>query len=63
MNDAYYEQLVARKSRPLDMVIRFLTILVIVAVAVFGMHFLLFPGSSSCISRILLYLSPPGCGV
>ena len=29
MNDAYYEQLVARKSRPLDMVIRFLTILVI----------------------------------
>ena len=40
MNDAYYEQLVARKSRPLDMVIRFLTILVIVAVAVFGMPFL-----------------------
>ena len=42
MNDAYYEQLVARKSRPLDMVIRFLTILVIVAVAVFGMPFLEF---------------------
>lgn len=40
MNDAYYEQLVVRKSRPLDMVIRFLTILVIVAVAVFGMPFL-----------------------
>lgn len=40
MNDAYYEQLVSRKSRPLDMVLRILTILVIVAVAIFGMPFL-----------------------
>lgn len=40
MNDAYYEQLVTRKSRPMDFVIRFLTILVIIAVAFFGMPFI-----------------------
>lgn len=37
MNDAYYEQLVTRKSKPIDMVIRFLVIFVIVAVVFFGM--------------------------
>ena len=37
MNDAYYEQLVTRKSKPMDMVIRFLVIFVIIAVAFFGM--------------------------
>ncbi len=40
MNDAYCEQLVTRKSRPMDFVIRFLTIFVIIAVAFFGMPFI-----------------------
>lgn len=40
MNDAFYEQLVARKSRPADLLIRILSILVIVAVAFFGMPFI-----------------------
>lgn len=34
MNDAYYEQLVSRKSRPQDLVIRILTIVIIAAVMV-----------------------------
>lgn len=37
MNDAFYEQLVTRKSRPADMALRILIILVIIAVAIFGM--------------------------
>lgn len=37
MNDVYYEQLVARKSKPQDLVIRFLVVFVIAAVVVFGM--------------------------
>lgn len=40
MNDAYYEQLVSRKSKPMDYVIRFLVVFVIIAVAVFGMPFI-----------------------
>lgn len=40
MNDAYYEQLVARRSKPTDMVIRILVILVIAAVAFFGTPFI-----------------------
>ena len=39
MNDAYYEQLVSRKSRLIDWVIRFITILVLVALLVFGFPF------------------------
>lgn len=37
MNDAFYEQLVTRKPRLADMAIRILVILVIIAVAIFGM--------------------------
>lgn len=40
MNDAYYEQLVTRKSKPIDFVIRFLVVFVIIAVAFFGMPFI-----------------------
>lgn len=40
MNDAFYEQLVARKSRPVNLVIRVLVIAVIAAVILFGMPFL-----------------------
>lgn len=40
MNDAYYEQLVTRKSKPMDYVIRFLVVFVIIAVAFFGMPFI-----------------------
>ena len=37
MNDALYEQIVERRPKPYDMIIRILVILLIVAVAVFGM--------------------------
>lgn len=40
MNDAYYEQLISRKSKPIDYVIRFLVVFVIIAVAFFGMPFI-----------------------
>lgn len=40
MNDTYYEQLVSRKSKPIDYVIRFLVIFVIIAIAFFGMPFI-----------------------
>lgn len=40
MNDAYYEQLVARKSKPIDMAIRVFTIFFIGAIAVLGMPFI-----------------------
>ena len=37
MNDALYELIVERRPKPYDMVIRILVILLIVAVAIFGM--------------------------
>lgn len=40
MNDALYEQLVARRPKPYDLAVRVLVIVVIVAVAVLGMPFL-----------------------
>ena len=40
MNDALYEQLVARKPKPYDLLVRILVILLIVAVAVLGMPFI-----------------------
>lgn len=40
MNDSFYEQLVARKSRPIDMVIRILTILALILLAFVGFIFL-----------------------
>jgi len=40
MNDAYYEQLVARKSKPIDFVIRFLVVFILIAVVFFGMPFI-----------------------
>ena len=39
MNDAYYEQLVTRKSRPTEWLIRFLIIFILLAVLVFGLPF------------------------
>lgn len=39
MNDAYYEQLVSRKAKPIDYIIRFLVILIIVAILFFGIPF------------------------
>lgn len=44
MNDAFYEQLVARKSRPTDLLIRVATIVLIAAVLVFTMPLLGFFG-------------------
>lgn len=44
MNDAYYEQLVARKSRPTDMAIRILTIVLLVVIMVVTMGLLGFFG-------------------
>ncbi|HIY62990.1 MAG TPA: hypothetical protein H9730_05860 [Candidatus Mediterraneibacter stercoripullorum] len=40
MNDALYEQLIARRPKPYDLPLRILIIFVIVAVAVFGTPFL-----------------------
>lgn len=40
MNDAFYEQLVTRKTRPLDVLIRILIILFIAAVTVVGTLFI-----------------------
>ena len=40
MNDAICEHIVARKSKPMDFVIRILIIVVIVAIAIGGMPFL-----------------------
>lgn len=37
MNDAFYEQLVARKTRPVDIALRILIIVALVAVAILGM--------------------------
>ena len=39
MNDALYEQIVARRPKPYDLPVRILVILLIVAVAVLGMPF------------------------
>ena len=39
MNDALYEQLVARRPKPYDIPVRILVILIIVAVAVLGMPY------------------------
>ena len=44
MNDAFYEQLVARKSRPLDTVIRILIIAALALILVFSMMFIGFLG-------------------
>ena len=46
MNDALYEQLVTRKSRPMDLVIRILCIAALVVVLCGGMRFYRFSGSS-----------------
>lgn len=51
MNDAMYEQLVARKPKAYDIPLRILVILVIVAVALFGM---LFVGMISFIVAVIL---------
>lgn len=51
MNDAFYEQLVARKSRLIDMILRILIIVVIVAVALFGVFIL---GFLSVILAVIL---------
>ena len=40
MNDAFYEQLVTRKTKPLDILIRILIIVFIAAVAVVGTLFI-----------------------
>lgn len=40
MNDALYEQLVPRKAKPYDMLIRVLVVLLIIAIAILGMPFL-----------------------
>lgn len=40
MNDAFYEQLVTRKSKPLDFLIRILIVVFIALVAIIGMPFL-----------------------
>lgn len=40
MNDAFYEQLVTRKSKPLDLLIRILIVVFIALVAIVGMLFL-----------------------
>lgn len=40
MNDALCEHIVARKSKPMDFIIRILIIVVIVAVAIGGLPFL-----------------------
>lgn len=44
MNDAYYEQLVARRSRPTDMIIRILIIVLLAVIMVITMGFLGFFG-------------------
>lgn len=51
MNDALYEQLVTRKSRPMDLVIRILCIAALVVVLCGGM---LFIGSLAALVTILL---------
>ena len=51
MNDAMYEQLVARKPKAYDIPLRILVLLVIVAVALFGM---LFVGMISFIVAVIL---------
>ena len=51
MNDALYEQLVTRKSRPMDLVIRILCIAALVVVLCGGM---LFIGSLAVLVTILL---------
>lgn len=40
MNDAFYEQLVTRKSKPIDFILRILIIVFIAAVAVLGTPFI-----------------------
>ena len=46
MNDALYEQLVTRKSRPMDLVIRILCIAALVVVLLRRYAFYRFSGSS-----------------
>ena len=53
MNDALCEHIVARKSKPMDFVIRILIIVVIVAIAIGGMPFL---GFFAFLQQSWLYL-------
>ena len=67
MNDALYEQLIARRPKPYDLPVRILVILVIVAVAVLGTPFLgvlsfVTRGRPRC-SRVLLYLPETQRGI
>ena len=65
MNDALYEQLIARRPKPYDLPLRILIIFVIVAVAVFGTPFLgflsFFYRSDSGDSGILFCFSEAEC--
>lgn len=56
MNDALCEHIVARKSKPMDFIIRILIIVVIVAVAIVGMPFLgFFAFALAAILALLAY--------
>ena len=56
MNDALCEHIVARKSKPMDFVIRILIIVVIVAIAIGGMPFLgFFAFALAAILALLAY--------
>ena len=56
MNDALCEHIVARKSKPMDFVIRILIIVVIVAIAIGGMLFLgFFAFALAAIIALLAY--------
>lgn len=56
MNDAFYEQSVARKSRPIDMILRILIIFIIVVIALFGFPFLgILAGMLAVILGLLAY--------
>ena len=56
MNDALCEHIVARKSKPMDFVIRVLIIVVIVAIAIGGMPFLgFFAFALAAILALLAY--------
>lgn len=54
MNDALYEQLISRRPKAYDLPVRILVILVIVAVAVFGMPFI---GYLAFVVAVLLALA------
>ena len=56
MNDALCEHIVARKSKPMDFIIRILIIVVIVAVAIVGLPFLgFFAFALAAILALLAY--------